>query len=122
MSRSGSAKCVIAPQLFGATKIGASLDVQSLYIWVLNPNVVYASSFLESRGSNTAMKLFYRQVEVEEGNKIVDALDSDVQEVTMPTTAVEAAIVALNASNQLLPDKDRRFKDWTVGLLHRWES
>lgn len=68
------------------------------------------------------MKLLFRSVPVEEGNEIVDAMNSDVQELTLPEAAIEAVAQELEASNSLLPSREQSFQGWTVGLLHRWRS
>lgn len=68
------------------------------------------------------MKILFRPVDVKEGNEIVDAMNSDVQELMLPATAIDAVIEALQASNLLLPAKEKVFQGWTVGLLHRWEK
>jgi hypothetical protein len=66
------------------------------------------------------MKLLFRSVPVEEGNEIVDAMNSDVQELTLPEAAIEAVAQELEASNSLLPSREQLFQGWRVGLLHRW--
>lgn len=96
--------------------------VSSLYIWVLNSNVEYAASASGHGRTNSAMKLLFRTLPVEEGNSIVDAMNSDVQELTLPIAAIDAVAAALEGSNRLLPLKERVFQDWKVGLLHRWKT
>ncbi|KAL2212372.1 ubiquitin-conjugating enzyme E2C-binding protein [Sarocladium strictum] len=118
ISRSGSAKSIIAPHLIG--RAGKTTGSRSLYIWVLNPNVVYAASKSARDHHGSAMKLLFRSVPVEEGNEIVDAMNSDVQELTLPEAAIEAVAQELEASNSLLPSREQLFQGWRVGLLHRW--
>lgn len=120
ISRSGSAKCIIAPHMIGDAQSSTLSDLRSLYVWVLNSNVVYAASNSSKVRKGPAMKLLFRSLPVEEGNSIIDAMNSDVQELTLPRAAIEAVILALDASNHLLPGRERTFQDWKVGLLHRW--
>jgi hypothetical protein len=68
------------------------------------------------------MKVLFRPVAVKEGNDIVDAMNSDVQELTLPVVAINAVIDSLRESNHFLPAKEKSFQEWEVGLLHRWES
>ncbi|KAK0392565.1 hypothetical protein NLU13_2060 [Sarocladium strictum] len=119
ISRSGSAKSVIAPHLNGSRteQLGSS---GSLYLWILNPNVVYAATKSGQNVGTSAMKVLFRTLSVQEGNDIVDAMNSDVQELTLPTTSIQAVTRALETSNRLLPTRERVFQEWHVGLLHRW--
>lgn len=91
-----------------------------LYVWVLNPNVVYTSSFVQ--GKRAAMKVLFREVTQEEGNKILDSIVSDVQDLYLPTPTIDSSREALMLNSQLLPGSERSFKEWQVGLLDRWES
>ncbi|PNY25664.1 DNA repair protein rad8 [Tolypocladium capitatum] len=114
ISRSGCAKSVIAPHV--SEKGNASTRV--LYLWVLNANVVYTSSAFEGR--RVAMKMLFQEISLDEGNKLMEPLASDVQDINMPTKAIEAALQALKSSKVLLPERERSFKDWNAGLLERW--
>lgn len=67
------------------------------------------------------MKILFRPVDVQEGNDTVDAMNSDVQELTLPAAAIDAIIESLHESNHLLPTKEKSFQEWSVGLLHRWD-
>lgn len=120
ISRSGSSKAIIAPHHFTNDASTGKEDAKSLYVWVLNPNVIYSSSSDEKGLVGTALKVLYKSVTVQEGNDIVDAMDSDVQEITLPPAAIEKVLSSANSSNTLLPQAERCFKEWQVGLLHRW--
>ncbi|KAH7171065.1 ubiquitin-conjugating enzyme E2-binding protein [Dactylonectria macrodidyma] len=119
ISRSGSSKSIITPHMLGSSPPELDQPRTDLYLWVLNPNVVYSSSSIE--GSKTAMKILYRSIEQEEGNKLIESLNSDVQEISLPQPAIEAAKETLKSSSLLLPTRERTFKEWDVGLLERWE-
>jgi len=66
------------------------------------------------------MKILYQEIGLDEGNKLMEPLTSDVQDINMPTKAIEAARERLKSSNVLLPERERSFKDWNTGLLERW--
>ncbi|KAH7163177.1 ubiquitin-conjugating enzyme E2-binding protein [Dactylonectria estremocensis] len=118
ISRSGSSKSIITPHILGPSS-EPDQSRTDLYLWVLNPNVVYSSSFVD--GSKTAMKILYKSIEPEEGNKMIESLNSDVQEISLPQPAIEAARETLKSSSLLLPTQERTFKEWNVGLLGRWK-
>jgi ubiquitin-protein ligase E3 D len=120
ISRSGSAKTILAPISIGGSRNTRPDGSRSVYLWVLNPNVVYNSTASRHGSSTTALKLLYRSLPVQEGNEIIDAMNSDVQEFNFPTSAIEAIITTLEYSNALLPKKERSLKEWNVGLLRRW--
>ncbi|WXC55152.1 hypothetical protein SNK03_001123 [Fusarium graminearum] len=119
ISRSGSSKSIITPHVLGSVKLSSAVARQNLHLWVLNPNVVYTAS--STTGCTTAMKILYRHIDSEEGDKLITCMTSDVQEITLPETAIKAAEECLLASSQLLPAQERTFKEWNVGLLGRWE-
>ncbi|KID77136.1 uncharacterized protein G6M90_00g100470 [Metarhizium brunneum] len=116
ISRSGSAKSLISAH---ASEKGENLTTP-LYLWVLNPNVVYSSSFIQ--GKKTAMKVLYQQITAEEGDKLTDSIVLDVQDLSLPTATIQLSREILKSSNRLLPEKERSFKEWQVGLLDRWDG
>ncbi|KHN99926.1 Ubiquitin-conjugating enzyme E2C-binding protein [Metarhizium album ARSEF 1941] len=116
ISRSGSAKSLISAHAFEKGQISTT----PLYLWVLNPNVIYSSSSIQ--GKRTAMKVLYQHVTAEEGDKLIDSIVSDVQDLNLPTTTIQSSSEILKSSNCLLPEKERSFKEWQVGLLDRWDA
>ncbi|VUC36070.1 unnamed protein product [Clonostachys rosea] len=121
ISRTGSSKFVVLPHLLSQKNEGvAGRPAKALHLWVLNPYVVYASSKLETK--KTAMKILYQFLDVEQGNKLADDLNSDVQDISLPGPVVQTAGEHLVSSSLLLPENDRTFREWQVGLLERWDS
>lgn len=114
ISRSGSSKSVVLPNSL------SSNSARALRLWVLNPNVTYASSLVE--GKRNAMKILWQSIDVESGNKLADSMTSDIQDISLPSSVIEAAHEALESSNLFLPAKERSFKEWNVGLLERWDA
>ncbi|KAL7912030.1 ubiquitin-conjugating enzyme E2-binding protein [Trichoderma velutinum] len=120
ISRSGSSKSVVASHTLDATPKGQQSELsQSLHLWVLNANVVYTSTVREGR--RAAIKVLYQDIDIEEGNKLVDSMTSGVQEISFPAAAISSARQMLRASNSLLPASERVFQQWHVGLLERWK-
>ncbi|KAG6012398.1 hypothetical protein E4U43_007812 [Claviceps pusilla] len=116
ISRSGCAKSLIMPHI---SEKGQH-SIRTLYLWVLNPNVVYSSSLVS--GKRSAMKILFREVSQEEGNKLVDSVVSDVQDTYFPTATIDLSRETLVMNSRLLPETERSFKEWQVGLLNRWEA
>ncbi|KAL7786178.1 ubiquitin-conjugating enzyme E2-binding protein [Trichoderma ceciliae] len=120
ISRSGSSKSVVASHTLDADPEGTqSESPQSLHLWVLNANVVYSSTM--RKGRRVAIKVLYQDIDVEQGNKLVDSMTSGVQEISFPAAAIKAARQILQESNSLMPVSERLFQQWHVGLLERWE-
>lgn len=82
--------------------------------------MVYTSSM--SKGKKTAMKILYQSITAEEGYAMLESMNSDVQDIGLPVAAIDTARAALESSSTLLPVHERVFRDWSVGLLERWDS
>jgi len=127
LSRSGSSKAVIypisrenpgKPELEGTQS--PSRDDRVLHVWILNPNISYTSSE-ETCAAKNAIKLLYRIIDHETADKIIEPVTSDVQDLSLPHDALNQSIGRLEASNQLFPQDQRRYNDFRVGLLNRYE-
>lgn len=90
-----------------------------LNIWVFNGNITFSSTG-ELKSPRKAVKVLYRLVSQEEADKMLDSMTSDVQDITLPTDAIDGVMGILENSNSLIPDTDRYFKEWTVGLIEKW--
>jgi hypothetical protein len=85
---------------------------------VLNSNIVYAAS--GSPQSTPAIKLLFRVIRREEADRMLEAINCDAQEISLPAHALSEIIRHLDDTNALLPPTERAFKEWKVGLLTRW--
>ncbi|KAK4451461.1 nipped-B-like protein A [Podospora aff. communis PSN243] len=113
ISRSGSAKSIIIPVLGSPEKAD-----QVIHIWVLlSRGIIYSCSAIE--GCTPALRLFYRLIGQEEADRMLEGMTCDAQEINLPVTAINEVIRQLEKSNKLLPDSERSFKNWKVGLLKR---
>jgi hypothetical protein len=92
-----------------------------LNIWVFNANITFSSTEAPTSPVN-AVKVFYRMINQEEANRILESLTSDVQDISLPSEAITTIVELLNTSNSFVPESDRRFKEWTVGLLGKWNG
>jgi hypothetical protein len=68
------------------------------------------------------MKLLYRAIARGEADNMLEDVNSDVQEVNLPEEAVNVVVQVLDETNALLPAAERKFRDWTVGMLRRWDG
>ncbi|KAJ2991896.1 hypothetical protein NUW58_g2349 [Xylaria curta] len=126
MARSGCAKSILLPIETQASfssdtpKLKDTNRVQDLLnIWVFNANITFSSTEAPASPAN-AVKVFYRTVSQEEADKMLEPITSDVQDILLPSEAITAIIDLLHKSNSFVPESDRGFKDWTVGLLAKW--
>jgi hypothetical protein len=69
-----------------------------------------------------AIKLLYRIISRTEADAMLEKISSEVQEVGLPKKAIQEVRGVLERSNFLLPERERVFKGWRVGLLERWEA
>jgi hypothetical protein len=97
----------------------------ALYIQILIPAITYASTLSSSSGPVPAMKILYRPVEREERDRMLEDLNSDVQEVNLAWEEIINLISmsgSLATSTLLLPQAQREFMGCKVGMLRRWEN
>ncbi|KAK0613022.1 ubiquitin-conjugating enzyme E2-binding protein [Bombardia bombarda] len=113
ISRSASSKSLITPITDGQADPSAGTTV--IHIWVLNSNMVYSSTAAEH--STQAIKLFYRLISRDEADRMLETVTCDAQEISLPANALGEATRLLEKSNLLLPDGERLFEEWKVGLL-----
>ncbi|KAG6099849.1 hypothetical protein E4U30_005870 [Claviceps sp. LM220 group G6] len=116
ISRYASTKSLLIPNIPDEIHGGDKM----LYLWVLNPHVVYSSSCISGR--TPAMKILYQEVTREEGNKLLDSMTSDVQEIFLPSHDIELVRLILESTTGLLPETERTHNEWRVGLLDKWTA
>ncbi|KAK6199713.1 atp4 subunit B of the stator stalk of mitochondrial F1F0 ATP synthase [Pestalotiopsis sp. IQ-011] len=120
-SRTGSSKAIILPvemSLSSPSPSGESL----LHIFQFNQKISLTSSVVSSQEPISAVKILYRFVTKAEADRLSESLMSDVQDVTLPSPVVRGLKQLLENSNQWLPSQSRTMKEWTVGLLERWNG
>ncbi|KAI1490600.1 ubiquitin-conjugating enzyme E2-binding protein [Biscogniauxia mediterranea] len=123
MARSGCSKSIIIPARSEDELVSnrPASEKSLLNIWVFNGNITYSSTE-EARSPINAVKVLYRMVSQDEADKMLDAMTSDVQDISLPTKAIEMLIELLDKSNGNIPLGERKFKDWGVGLLEKWNG
>lgn len=67
------------------------------------------------------MKIFYKHVvDAQVKEKLLD--DAAVEEISLPENVMEELVGVLGESNALLPGSVRRFQEWDVGILDRYDG
>ncbi|KAK6583659.1 hypothetical protein PZA11_003389 [Diplocarpon coronariae] len=95
-----------------------------LLLWVLMSSVAFSSSIRDMSSSasakpNLAMKVFWRIVGAEEAAALLDS--DSVEEMQLPSGGTLEIERDLRESALWLPPSARKFKDWDVGLLARYQ-
>lgn len=93
-----------------------------LHIFQFNQKISLTSSVVSSQEPISAVKILYRFVTKAEADRLSESLMSDVQDVILPSPVVRGLKQLLENSNQWLPSQSRTMKEWTVGLLERWNG
>ncbi|KAI1113117.1 ubiquitin-conjugating enzyme E2C-binding protein [Nemania sp. NC0429] len=125
VARSGCSKSIFLP-VRGVSPDGpkpkdAGLVQDLLNIWVFNANITFSSTEAPTSPIH-AVKVFYRTVSPDEADKMLESMTSDVQDISLPPEAIQRIGELLNKSNAFVPESDRRFQNWTVGLLEKWNG
>jgi ubiquitin-protein ligase E3 D len=118
MARSGCSKSILVPIKVRCSQKSSQLP-GLLNIWVFNANITFSSTESNAQSVN-AVKVFYRTVTQAEADKMLDSMTLNVQDILLPSEAIGATAEILRASNGLVPESDRKFQHWAVGLLERW--
>lgn len=66
------------------------------------------------------MKILYQQVA--NARDVLDKQHTSVEELTLPVHVLESIRASLEESTALLPLSARKFQNWDVGLLARFDS
>jgi hypothetical protein len=89
-----------------------------LHIWVFNPDIHYSSS-VTGPIAHRATKVFYQPVP--NPQELLDANHNTLEELILPQSILDEFSTSLIASTKILPESARSFKEWSVGLLGRYE-
>lgn len=105
-------------------KVKAPVTDPHVQLWVFNPDMRYSHSSPGNRSSaERAMKVFFQ--ETDDVDTIINrdlgkSSLLSVEELELPTMMFEALSTALLHSNSILPFSTRKFQEWKVGLLSRF--
>ena len=101
------------------THANAGSEVKGLLLWIFNPDIYYSSS---KRGptAHRAMKIFYKSISKPE--EFLDEHNNTHEELVVPPEDFEDFKTILEESTTVLPLSARKFQDWGIGLIDRWEK
>jgi hypothetical protein len=116
--------------------VSPSTSTSFLALWIISAGLRYASASsnhpssipglpLENLNHNAgagslAMKILWKKVSTEASEALMES--PGVEEVVFPTEAIVEIEMCLRNSAQLLPPSSRKFQEWNVGLLERYEE
>ncbi|KAI1269255.1 ubiquitin-conjugating enzyme E2C-binding protein [Xylariaceae sp. FL1019] len=129
MSRSGCSKSITlpmktSPSFTSPTQHSIASPTPSapsiLHIWLFNTSITFSST--ASKSNVNAIKVFYRLVSQEDADSMLESMTSDVQDITLPSDAIENVKQLLSDSTGFVPETSRMFKEWKVGLLEKWDG
>ncbi|KAE8351330.1 ubiquitin-conjugating enzyme E2-binding protein [Aspergillus coremiiformis] len=96
-----------------------------LFIWVFNPDMRYSNSCSDhSITAQRAMKILFQDVtDVDEmlhpGRGKASSLS--LEELQLPPGVLSAVSETLKRRNEMLPQSARVFREWKVGIMHRFD-
>lgn len=64
------------------------------------------------------MKIFY--ITVTDPSKILEIQSNNIEELQLPSHALKILEADLRTSTEILPQSARNHREWTIGLLNRW--
>ncbi|RDW83056.1 hypothetical protein BP5796_04547 [Coleophoma crateriformis] len=110
-----------------------AIEPFSLSLWILSPSIRYSSNQTASpelsqnlqaektpKEGGAAMKVFWKAISLDEAGSMIEK--PGVEEVALPMDAVIELQLNLRGSALLLPESGRKFQDWEVGLLDKYEG
>ena len=114
-----------------STRLNEISEFKFLHFWVLNPTIRYTTNATLPRDyphtsskfcpeSKVAMKIFWKPVSGSIAEKLMDT--EGVEELILPQETIVEIERDLVESASLLPRTNRKFQDWDVGLMDRWEA
>ena len=66
------------------------------------------------------MKVFWKTLTIEAAEKLVGS--NGVEEMYLPFEAIDGIASCLQSTSSFLPPSARKFQDWDVGLLERYDE
>lgn len=104
--------------VYAQNRSNSDSEREGLMLWIFNPDIYYSSS---KRGptAHRAIKVFYKTLS--DPVKFLDANSNTYEELLVTGEDFADFKQSLQESTSILPQSARRFQDWDVGLVDRWE-
>ncbi|KAF1359503.1 hypothetical protein EJ07DRAFT_178565 [Lizonia empirigonia] len=105
-----------------AASTSASPPIPSILLWIFTPDLMFSSSISRPHRTDPtrAIKCFFRQqtwAPLQPG----EPESTTMEDVEFPTELYEELEKSLDESQDVLPATTRKFKEWDVGLLERFD-
>ncbi|KAG0648175.1 Ubiquitin-conjugating enzyme E2C-binding [Hyphodiscus hymeniophilus] len=98
----------------------SSSPVCFLSMWILSPTIRYSTTAQDATApGKLAMKIFWKSISATEADNLLNG--SSHEEVSLSTEAIIEIEKCLRDSASFLPPSGRKFQDWDVGLLERFD-
>jgi len=94
-------------------------ETTGLLLWIFNPDIYYSSS-KKGPSAHRAMKVFYKSIQ--NPLQLLDGKGTTHEELVIPDEDFRDLVQTLLDGTSILPESARRFQDWDVGLLDRYEK
>ncbi|KAN0110280.1 HECT-like Ubiquitin-conjugating enzyme (E2)-binding domain containing protein [Hyaloscypha variabilis] len=119
----------------GGDQLRGSYCSTCLNLWILNPSLRFSgnATLTDSTGGSLtsllvneyesgtpAMKVFWKTLTVEAAEKLAGS--NSVEEMYLPFEAIYRIKSRLQLTSLFLPPSARKFQNWDVGLLERYEE
>lgn len=128
--------CSMADGTLVRGKSPGSLHSIFLSLWILNPRLRFSSNAVQMNSDSgspisstaisdydsgkLAMKVFWESVNAEAADALMGS--TGVEEILLPAEAIYGMETHLRSSSSFLPPSARKFQNWDVGLLERFEE
>jgi hypothetical protein len=93
---------------------------QSPMMQILNKMQIQSPTQPKIEAGSFAMKVFWKLISRDEADSSVES--ESAEEVLLPTEVIDDIKACLQESALILPPSARKFKEWDVGLLERYEE
>lgn len=119
VENTGVRRFVVQDQNAGS---GALAAPQGLLVWIFTPDLALSSSVRSSERADPirAMKIFW--LATDRPGHVLESQSSSFEEVLLPSKSFASLEATLNSNMDLLPLSARRFQEWNVSFLQRFEG
>jgi hypothetical protein len=101
-------------------------QTEYLQLWLFTPDLCFSSSYQPSSSSQQrkdptrAIKAYHKPLSDPSG--FLNKNSTSYEHLLFPSSLYIALLEALETSKQLLPAVARKFQDWDVGILERFDA
>jgi hypothetical protein len=126
-------QCVSRILVMPYTDSTINTQAEVLNLWVFAPSLRFSSTsstaplpishcpkpITNCPSSKLAMKIFYQRSSALEANTLIER--GNIEELRLPAESLVELMSTLQKSVQIIPPGSRKFREWDVGLLERYD-